>query len=551
MTKLVPAADQPIRPVHKGFVTVDGCRLNYIRQGEGPAAVLLHASPCSAKVMAPLQALWGQEFTTFAFDLPGFGLSQAPADSEITIAALADLVAGGMRALGLANAALYGRHTGASVCLEIALRHPDLATVLLTDGLPLFAAPYTEERLAEYLPPIVPQWHGGHLTWAFFRYREQHLFWPWDSGDLVHRADADLPSIDFLHRGTLELLEAAGTYARTYRAAFLHQALPRLGAVTVPAYWGNRPGDSQFKTIPRYPDGAPVHVMSRDHDIAAAQELALLRLHKPDGVVPAHRAQFSVGPPPAELHDYIATRHGDVRVWGRGLGHATTPLLYLHDLPGSFDLHETEIIALAQSRPVIAFDLGGNAESVVDAPPDHQMWLDQLDDVLAVLGWSKFDVHAHGTSAAQALDLAVRHSDRVGAVDLRSPPILTAEERDGFLAHSAPDISPCEDGGYLLRLWHHLRDQQLWYPWFERDHEARRSNEPQIDPAWLTRKAVALLKQPRFYAAIWRDVLSHDVAAAVASCPVPVSISVRPDDVFAPSAQRHLGGQDGATGRDQ
>ncbi|WP_323014082.1 alpha/beta hydrolase, partial [Devosia sp.] len=242
-----------IPPIRKGFVTVEGCRLHYTRRGEGPAVVMLHASPCSAKVMAPLQAVWGREFTTFAFDLPGFGLSQAPADGEITIERLADLIAAGMRAIGIGQAALYGRHTGASVCLELALRHPGLASMLLTDGLPIFSAPYTEERLAQYLPPIEPRWDGGHLNWAFFRYREQHMFWPWDAGDLAHRADADLPDLDFLHRGMLELLEASTTYARTYRAAFLHQALPRIDAVRVPAYWGNRPGDSQFKTMPLYP----------------------------------------------------------------------------------------------------------------------------------------------------------------------------------------------------------------------------------------------------------------------------------------------------------
>ena len=60
----------------KGFVEMDGRTLHYIRRGKGPALILLHAAPCSAKVMAPLQAAWEGDFTTFAFDLPGFGLSE-------------------------------------------------------------------------------------------------------------------------------------------------------------------------------------------------------------------------------------------------------------------------------------------------------------------------------------------------------------------------------------------------------------------------------------------------------------------------------------------
>ncbi|ODT81221.1 MAG: hypothetical protein ABS76_12285 [Pelagibacterium sp. SCN 64-44] len=549
MTGPMPSANDPSQPVHKGFVTVDGLPVHYIRQGRGPAVVMLHASPCSAKVMAPLQAVWGREFTTFAFDLPGFGLSQAPTDGEVTIERLADIIAGAMRALGIEQAALYGRHTGASVALELALRHPDLAAMLLTDGLPVFAAPYSEQRLAEYLPPIVPQWDGGHLTWTFFRYREQHMFWPWDAADLAHRADADLPDADFIHRGTLELLEAAGTYARTYRAAFLHQALPRIGAVAMPAYWGNRPGDSQFKTIARYPENAPVHVMARDPDIALHEELELLRRHPARGAVPEHRSTFAVRPRPAEILDYIETRHGPVRALARGLDKAARPVLFLHDLPGSFELHEAMIGALAEAGPVLAFELGGNAESPLRRPPDQSIWMEQAEDVLAAMEWSGVNLVAHGTAAALALELAAGRPGLVNTVRLQSPPMLEADER-ARLARACPDIAPTEDGGYLLRLWHHLRDRELWSPWYRKDHAARRGNEPRIDPAWLTKQAVALLKQPRNHLPIWHDVLSRDVAALVADSPVPVLITYAEDDLFGPAARHYLVGRDGAAKTD-
>ena len=35
----------------KHFVTVGNRRVHYLRAGSGPAVVLLHASPCSAKVL--------------------------------------------------------------------------------------------------------------------------------------------------------------------------------------------------------------------------------------------------------------------------------------------------------------------------------------------------------------------------------------------------------------------------------------------------------------------------------------------------------------------
>lgn len=525
----------PVTDALRGFVVVDGCRLHYVRQGRGPAVVMLHASPCSAKVMTDLQQRWGEEFTTFAFDLPGFGLSEAPA-GEITIPVLGEMIAEGMRALGIEQAALYGRHTGASVCLEIALNYPQMVSMLLTDGLPIFAAPYSDERLAQYLPPIEPRWDGGHLTWAFFRYREQHMFWPWDYSVIEHRADADLPDVQFLHRGALELLEAAQTYAQTYQAAFRYETLPHIDKVKVPAYWGNRPGDSQFKTIPRYPEGAPVRVMDRDPEIALEQELELLRLHKAVGVVPAYRPGFEATELPDKLEDYIVTRHGCVRAIGMGLKQAGVPLIYLHDLPGGIDLHREEVERLSQDRPVIAFELAGNGESFIAGTPGQSIWLDQVEDVRSQLGWQRLELFAHGTSAGLALDYATRHADKIAGVILRSPPVLSASERQEFAARYAPDITPTEDGGYLLRLWHHLRDQELWYPHFRKDHTARRTAPPRIDPAWLTRRAVILLKQPEHYSAIWRAVFEHDLKAMLEAGNVPVRVITDTSDIFAGTA---------------
>src|SRR6476620_628629 len=131
------AADNgDLTPIYKGFVEVCGGRVHYARQGVGPALVMLHAAPCSAKVMEPLQAKWSPFFTTFAFDLPGFGLSDAPAADPVETRHLADTIVAAVRSLGIEVMTLYGRHTGAGVAVEIALRYPDLCAFVLTDGYP-------------------------------------------------------------------------------------------------------------------------------------------------------------------------------------------------------------------------------------------------------------------------------------------------------------------------------------------------------------------------------------------------------------------------------
>ena len=86
--------------------------------------------------MAPLQAVWGAVFTCFAFDLPGFGLSDLPAGIEVTTANLADTIAEGMAGLGLdAGRALWPAHRGRGGGRNWPGGIPTCVSMLLTDGL--------------------------------------------------------------------------------------------------------------------------------------------------------------------------------------------------------------------------------------------------------------------------------------------------------------------------------------------------------------------------------------------------------------------------------
>lgn len=132
--------------VTKHFVTVGSRRVHYLRAGQGPALAMLHASPCSSKVMRPLMALFGQRFTCLAFDTPGFGLSDPLPQANPSVEDFADALADTLAALGMAQAASYGRHTGASIAVEFAARHPDRCAMALADGFAVFPAAYTDRK---------------------------------------------------------------------------------------------------------------------------------------------------------------------------------------------------------------------------------------------------------------------------------------------------------------------------------------------------------------------------------------------------------------------
>ena len=516
----------------KGFVTVAGKNIHFTRVGRGPAVVMLHAAPCSARVMAPLQAVFAPRFTAFAFDLPGFGLSDMLDATPVETADLADMIAGAIRALGLSQVAAYGRHTGAGVAVELAHRYPELCSMVLTDGFPAVANPYSQERLAEYLQPIVPRWDGGHLVWTWFRYREQHLFWPWDRPLAQHRADCDVPDIEYLYRGTLEMLEAGATYPAIYASAFRHPGLAMIGDVKPPVCFGNRPGDSLHRTMKLYPPNAWVQEFPRDFLEASVLERRLLERHPPAGDVPAHRSRVRLGV--RRVMDYVTTRDGQSLVIGSGLDKPAVALLLLHDLPGSFSLHGAQIEAMAAHRPALAMDLNGNGHS--DLAPGEAVgvarWADQVEDLLDGLGIERVILATIGTSAAVAVEFAVRAPERVAALVLQSPPTVGSQWADAHAEHYAPDIAPSQDGGNFLRLWHHLRDQELWWPWFEQKRAHARPT-PRIAVEDLHERALAMLGQPTHYRPTWRAVLSYKLDARLAQVTAPTMVTYREQDLFA------------------
>jgi hypothetical protein len=90
------------------------------------------------------------------------------------------------------------------------------------------------------------------------------------------------------------------------------------------------------------------------------------------------------------------------------------------------------------------------------------------------------------------------------------------------------------DGTHLLRVWHHLRDQELWRPWHDRRRANARRVAPRIDPAALTLRVREMLKHPHSYAADWSAVHGCDLGAALRDLPdLPMLVTAMPDALHA------------------
>ena len=530
----MPVLTVPAR-IARHFATVGQRRVHYLRAGSGPALVLLHASACSAKVMRPLIARFAEAFTVLAPDSPGFGLSDKLPLAQPSVEDLADGVKDWLDAIGVAQAGIYGRHTGASIAVEFAARHPARCAMVLTDGYPILSGDYPEEAIQRYLQPIRPSWDGGHLVWLWFRYREQHAFWPWNVQELANRADTDVPDLDFLHRGVVEFLEAGNDYRLGYAAPFRHEALGAFARLRVPACFGTRPGDWLHRHAALYPPGTWHETMERDAAAAADREFAILCCHPAAGTPPPAPACTALSA--RTTVDYVDL--GDLCILLRSAGMPTAgrrPLVVLPHVPGSSALYDDLVLALAAGRQVVAFDPPGHGES--DALPGNRQdvagWAVTLLRALDACGLGAVDLYGHNAGAATALEMAATAPGRIGCLLLDAPLALPADGRAGFAGRWAPDVEPAWDGSHLLRAWHHHRDQQLWWPWYDRRRQAARASAPDIDPDGLTVRVREAIKQPASYRAAWQAALAYPTRERLAAATTPTVLMTAPSDVFAP-----------------
>lgn len=524
--------------IKRRFTRVRGRDVHYTRAGEGPALVMLHAAPCSSKVMAPVQRIFSRDFTTFAIDLPGFGLSSPLPGDVLTTQEIADSILETVAALGLNRIALYGRHTGAGVAVEVARRFPDHCSMVLTDGFPVFPNPYSDDRLAEYLKLIEPQWDGSHLLWIWFRYRDQHVFWPWDRQVNEHRADTDVPSDDFIHRGVIEILEAENGYRKIYASAFRHAGLGMIGELKVPVCFGNRPGDSQYKTMNLYPLDAWTMEFPRDQAAAARLERDVLLMHPANGAVAEPPPAFANKPHTLAV-DYLDFENTQSLVRTAGLDIGATPLIILHDLPGSSALHLDLIAELGKGRPTIALDLLGQGESVLGTGDiSVELWVRQIRSAVSALNYDRIDVLAVGTAAAAATELALSSPGLVNRVVFQSPPAFPAAMRSELIERYPVEVNPVWDGSHLTRAWHHMRDQELWWPWFDRRAAAARTHKLATDTWLLTRRVRESLKQPDNYAPVWRAILRYPLLEKMPLIECKTNVASAAGDLF----ERYAGG---------
>ena len=107
-------------------VDVPAGRLRVFEAGEGPPIVFVHGVMANANLWRKVVAKLSPDFRCIALDLPlGSHTLAMPENADLSMYALADLIADALEALGAQEVALVGNDTGGALCQVTVTRRPD------------------------------------------------------------------------------------------------------------------------------------------------------------------------------------------------------------------------------------------------------------------------------------------------------------------------------------------------------------------------------------------------------------------------------------------
>lgn len=150
------------------YAMVDGVRIHYRDEGQGPVVVLLHGSIVNLHEWDDVVPLMKGRFRVIRLDWSPYGLSGPDPSGQYTTPRAAELVDGLLRQLQVDKFTLVSTSNGANVALEYNRRFPGHATAMAFSILPLERPSQTRDidwRFKIMMPfhdMFVPDWRSKY-----------------------------------------------------------------------------------------------------------------------------------------------------------------------------------------------------------------------------------------------------------------------------------------------------------------------------------------------------------------------------------------------------
>lgn len=125
-----------LEPIESHFVQTSRYRAHYLKRPGGEKnLVLVHGNVSSSHLFQTLMLSMSSDFTVYAPDLRGFGLSQKlGVDATRGVSDFSDDVASVMDSLGISSATVLGWSLGGGVVMQLMISRPDLVSKVVLEA---------------------------------------------------------------------------------------------------------------------------------------------------------------------------------------------------------------------------------------------------------------------------------------------------------------------------------------------------------------------------------------------------------------------------------
>ena len=234
----------------------------------------------------------------------------------------------------------------------------------------------------------------------------------------------------------------------------------------------------------------------------------------------------------------IRGKYGDRQVHYRRAGDGPC-LVLLHQSPQS----SLEYVALMKDWgrhfTVIAPDTPGYGSSDPIEGDGLTMadFADCVAEFIRALGIRRTGLYGFHTGAAMAVETAARHPDLITAVAVNGYGAFNEEEQADLQANYLPAFVPAFDGSHLAWLWARLRQQLMFFPWYDLRAVTRMSYDLP-SPEHLQKEVLEFLRAGDHYRTAYGCAFAHDGGEAVVQLTVPGLVTAWEGDVLASQLER-------------
>lgn len=230
---------------------------------------------------------------------------------------------------------------------------------------------------------------------------------------------------------------------------------------------------------------------------------------------------------------FVDVSHGQMHLRTAG-DPGLPPLVMFHAAPSTSYTLLPLAAHLAAGRRVIVLDTAGNGDSaplpqpeigVVDLANAH--W-----EAIEALGLREVDLYGSHTGASICAELSIAHGASIRRIVMDGLSVFEQDDIDSLIDHGhAPCIEPDLDGTQLPKVWSMVRDAWLFWPWWDRRQDARRTLD--LPPAAvLHNETIEFLKGCTTYHHNYNAGIRYRKRARLPLIRNPVLITACPSDQF-------------------